>query len=152
MSFSKSLIKLMDGKAEMVKLGAVAGYRIKEQPLWQSRPAGNLNFGNAMMCVSDFDRFERHLSETKYDVIHFNFGLNDPKTVLEIIEAILAVAGRPDLEPIILNQPLHEIHHQYLDSEKARRLLGWEPQWTLEAGLWETLAWYREFFAEEGAG
>ena len=59
------------------ELGAVAGYRIKEQPLWQGRPAGYLNFGNAMMCVSDFDRFERHLSETKYDVIHFNFGLND---------------------------------------------------------------------------
>lgn len=75
--YSKPLMKLMEGKAEMVKLGAVAGYRIKEQPLWQGRPAGNLNFGNAMMCVSDFDRFERHLSETKYDVIHFNFGLND---------------------------------------------------------------------------
>ena len=75
--YSKPLIKLMEGKAEMVNLGAVAGYRIKEQPLWQRRPAGNLNFGNAMMCVSDFDRFERHLAETKYDVIHFNFGLND---------------------------------------------------------------------------
>ncbi len=75
--YTTSLIKLMDGKAEMVKLGAVAGYRIKEQPLWQGRPAGYLNFGNAMMCVSDFDRFKRHLEETKYDVIHFNFGLND---------------------------------------------------------------------------
>jgi lysophospholipase L1-like esterase len=75
--YTKSLTKLMEGKAELVKLGAVAGYRIKKQPIWQGRPAGYLNFGNAMMCVSDFDRFERHLSETKYDVIHFNFGLND---------------------------------------------------------------------------
>jgi CDP-glucose 4,6-dehydratase len=79
----------------------------------------------------------------------FNFGLNDPKTVLEIVEAVLEVAGHPDLEPIILNEPLHEIRHQYLNSDKARRLLGWEPQWTLEAGLRETLNWYREFFAEE---
>lgn len=79
----------------------------------------------------------------------FNFGLNDPKTVLEVVEAILEVAGRPDLEPIILNEPLHEIRHQYLDSTKARRLLGWEPEWTLEAGLRETLNWYRGFFAEE---
>lgn len=75
--YSKPLMKLLDGKAELVKLGAVAGYRIKKQPLWQGRPAGYLNFGNAMMCVSDFDRFKRHLDETKYDVIHFNFGLND---------------------------------------------------------------------------
>ncbi len=75
--YSKPLMKLLDGKAEVIKLGAVAGYRIKKQPIWQGRPAGYLNFGNAMMCVSDFDRFKRHLSETKYDVIHFNFGLND---------------------------------------------------------------------------
>jgi len=69
--------------------------------------------------------------------------------VLEVVEAILEMAGRPDLEPIILDQPLHEIRHQYLDSEKARRLLGWEPQWTLKAGLRETLDWYQDFFAEE---
>ncbi len=75
--YTNPLTKLLEGKAELVKLGAVAGYRIKKQPLWQGRPAGYLNFGNAMMCVSDFDRFKRHLSETKYDVIHFNFGLND---------------------------------------------------------------------------
>jgi len=75
--YSKHLIKLLDGKADVTKLGSVAGYRIKKQPLWQGRPAGYLNFGNAMMCVSDFDRFKRHLSETRYDVVHFNFGLND---------------------------------------------------------------------------
>ena len=75
--YTKPLTKLLEGKVELVKLGAVAGYRIKKQPLWQGRPAGYLNFGNALMCVSDFDRFKRHLSETKYDVIHFNFGLND---------------------------------------------------------------------------
>jgi len=75
--YSKSLIKFLDGKADVTKLGSVAGYRIKKQPLWQGKPAGYLNFGNAMMCVSDFDRFKRHLSEIRYDVIHFNFGLND---------------------------------------------------------------------------
>jgi lysophospholipase L1-like esterase/pimeloyl-ACP methyl ester carboxylesterase len=75
--YTKPLTKLLEGKVELVKLGAVAGYRIKKQPLWQGRPAGYLNFGNALMCVSDFDRFKRHLSETKYDMIHFNFGLND---------------------------------------------------------------------------
>lgn len=92
-----------------------------------------------------------HLDDPAIQGQAFNFGLNDPKTVLEVVEAILEVTGRPDLEPIILNEPLHEIRHQYLNSDKARRLLGWEPQWTLEAGLRETLAWYREFFAEENA-
>jgi CDP-glucose 4,6-dehydratase len=99
--------------------------------------------------VSAYILLAEHLDDPTIQGQAFNFGLNDPKTVLEIMEAILEVAGRPDLELIILNQPLHEIRHQYLDSTNARQLLGWEPQWTLEAGLRETLAWYREFFAEE---
>jgi len=78
----------------------------------------------------------------------FNFGLDDPKTVLEVVQAILDVAGCPDLEPMILGEAAHEIQHQYLDSSKARRLLGWEPKWILGEGLRETLAWYRDFFAE----
>jgi len=75
----------------------------------------------------------------------FNFGLNDPKTVLEMVQAICIVTGCTDLEPIILNEATHEIPHQYLDSSKARRLLGWEPAWSLEEGLQKTVAWYRDF-------
>ena len=76
--YSKPLIKLLDGKAEMVRLGAVATYRIKKEAFWHSNGiAKSLDFGSAKACIADFERFERHLSETKYDVIHFNFGLND---------------------------------------------------------------------------
>jgi len=76
--YSGPLIKLLDGKAEVVKLGAVAGYRIKKEAFWHSGGlAKNLDFGSAKACIADFERFERHLSENQYDVIHFNFGLND---------------------------------------------------------------------------
>jgi len=76
--YSKSLVKALDGKAEVVKLGAVATYRIQKEAFWHSSgTAKGLDFGSAKACVVDFERFERHLSETKYDCIHFNFGLND---------------------------------------------------------------------------
>ena len=76
--YSKSLIKALDGKAEVVRLGAVATYRIQQQAFWHSSGiAKNLDFGSAKACIADFERFQRHLSETRYDVIHFNFGLND---------------------------------------------------------------------------
>jgi CDP-glucose 4,6-dehydratase len=39
----------------------------------------------------------------------------------------------------------NEIQDQYLDSAKAGRILGWEPQFTLESALKETMNWYREF-------
>jgi len=76
--YSKSLTKALDGKAEVVKLGAVATYRIQQQAFWHSNGvAKSLDFGSAKACIADSERFERHLSETKYDVIHFNSGLND---------------------------------------------------------------------------
>jgi CDP-glucose 4,6-dehydratase len=76
----------------------------------------------------------------------FNFGMDDPKTVLEITQAIVDISDYPDLKPIILNQVSHEITKQYLASDKAHRLLGWRAQHAMDAGLRETLAWYREFF------
>ncbi len=76
--YAKSLAPLMEGKAELVKLGAVATYRLNKEAFWHSSgQAKALDFGSAKACIADFERFERHLSENKYDVIHFNFGLND---------------------------------------------------------------------------
>ncbi len=76
----------------------------------------------------------------------FNFGMDNPQTVLAITQAIIAISDRPDLQPVVLNQASHEIVKQYLASDKAHRLLGWQAQHSLEAGLRKTLAWYREFF------
>ena len=75
----------------------------------------------------------------------FNFGMDDPQSVLGIVEAIIAVSDHPELEPIVLANAPNEIQAQYLDSSKARRMLGWGSNYSLEDGLRETLAWYREF-------
>jgi CDP-glucose 4,6-dehydratase len=76
----------------------------------------------------------------------FNFGMDDPKTVLEITQAIIGISDYPQIKPVVLNQASHEIVKQYLASEKAHRLLGWRAQYSLEEGLRHTLNWYREFF------
>lgn len=78
----------------------------------------------------------------------FNFGDDSPLTVLEIVREVLEASGRSDLEPLILNEAKHEIHSQYLDSGKARRMLGWKPAYSLREGVRETVAWYRRFFEE----
>lgn len=77
----------------------------------------------------------------------FNFGADRPITVLEMVNAIIRISVHPDLEPIILNEASNEIQDQYLSSEKAERVLGWEPQYSLENSLRETMEWYREFLA-----
>jgi CDP-glucose 4,6-dehydratase len=74
----------------------------------------------------------------------FNFGHNRPLTVCEMVERILALCGRADLTPEILGAASGEIPHQYLDSSRARAMLGWEPRFSLDEGLKRTIAWYRQ--------
>ena len=73
----------------------------------------------------------------------FNFSLEVRLTVLELVQKVLAMMGREDLEPIVQNIASAEIREQYMTVEKAGRMLGWMPTYTLEAGLKETIEWYR---------
>lgn len=75
----------------------------------------------------------------------FNFGMDQPKSVLEVVQAIIDISDYPDIEPIILSEAPNEIQAQYLSSEKAGRILGWEPAHTLSEALGETMAWYKRF-------
>ena len=76
----------------------------------------------------------------------WNFGPypRDNRTVGEILERLrdhwptLAWAVNPDPQ-------LHEAGLLYLDSTKARQLLGWRPVWELEDGLHATAVWYQHF-------
>jgi len=78
----------------------------------------------------------------------FNFSNEIHMTVLELTKKILEIMDREDLKPAVLNQGNNEIKNQYLSAEKARTVLGWKPNYTLEQGLKETIAWYKEFFSK----
>ena len=75
----------------------------------------------------------------------FNFSGEQPWNVLDITKKIQEIMGCEHLEPIILNQASAEIRDQYLDSNKAKRMLNWAPLYSLEKGLTETIEWYKEF-------
>jgi CDP-glucose 4,6-dehydratase len=77
----------------------------------------------------------------------FNFSNETQITVLDLARKISAIMGST-LEPDVRNEASNEIRHQYLSAEKARRMLGWKPQFTIDSGLERTVAWYREFLAE----
>ncbi len=74
----------------------------------------------------------------------FNFSHEAPATALAVVERILALMGS-DLDPDIRDEATHEIREQFLDSARARDLLGWAPRFTLDEGLRRTIAWYEEF-------
>ncbi|HKA04363.1 MAG TPA: NAD-dependent epimerase/dehydratase family protein [Acidimicrobiales bacterium] len=76
----------------------------------------------------------------------FNFSLEQPLTVLEVVATVLRLMGST-LTPEVLGAPTHDIPRQYLSAVKARDRLGWQPRIGFEAGLLETIDWYRAALA-----
>jgi CDP-glucose 4,6-dehydratase len=75
----------------------------------------------------------------------FNFSPESRVTVLELVQLITRLMNRTDLAPDVQNTAQGEIRSQYLSAEKAARLLQWQPSFSLEDGLRETIGWYREY-------
>lgn len=79
----------------------------------------------------------------------FNFAPGSPIAVTAIVGQLQHLLGREDLGPVIQNRARAEIDKQHLSSKKARRVLGWAPQYTLEQGLAATIPWYVDFLGAE---
>jgi len=82
----------------------------------------------------------------------FNFSNDKPINVKDLVDIILDLMKRQDLEPVILNEASNEIKYQYLSSDKARALLDWKPNYSMEQGLEETIQWYMGYFSDFSAG
>ena len=80
----------------------------------------------------------------------FNFSNESPLTVLGLVGVIQKLMDAGHLEPDVRDVAEGEIRSQYLSAAKARKRLGWVPEFDLEAGLRETIAWYREFLERTG--
>jgi|SRR5208282_3243860 len=80
----------------------------------------------------------------------FNFSNESQVSVLEMVDLLLRKMNST-LQPVVLNQASNEIRHQFLSAERARTMLNWQPQFTLDSGLDRTLAWYRDFLSAPAA-
>jgi CDP-glucose 4,6-dehydratase len=74
----------------------------------------------------------------------FNFSNELQVTVSDLVERILRIMDSP-LRPDVRNEAVNEIPRQYLDAGKARRVLNWHPDFSLDEGLSRTVSWYRRF-------
>jgi dTDP-L-rhamnose 4-epimerase len=72
----------------------------------------------------------------------FNIGSGQSASVLEIAARLAAVLDADDIIPEITgNYRVGDIRHCFADISLAQRVLGYEPQITLEAGLMELAGW-----------
>ena len=73
----------------------------------------------------------------------YNIGAENERPNLEVVRAILRLAGRDEsLIRHVPDRPGHDRRYA-MDSSKIRHDLGWRPRHVFEAGLEQTVAWYR---------
>jgi CDP-glucose 4,6-dehydratase len=76
---------------------------------------------------------------------NFGPGLDGNRSVLDVLHAIKAQWKGMKWNVTESAQP-HEAALLYLDSAKARAMLGWTPIWDFEASIAKTCEWYRTWF------
>ncbi len=72
----------------------------------------------------------------------YNVGGNNERTNIEITDYILKALGKPDsLKRYVTDRPGHDRRYA-IDSTKIKRELGWEPGFSFEQAMAETVDWY----------
>jgi CDP-glucose 4,6-dehydratase len=100
-------------------------------------------------AVNAYIYLAEQMTEVSCEGQAFNFGTEQPLSVFELVQRILELTGRTDLEPEILDDVSAEIREQYLDCTKARKVLGWQPSYSVNQGLRETIAWYESWLQRD---
>lgn len=74
----------------------------------------------------------------------YNIGGNNEKANIEIVKLIIGTLGKSeDLIKYVKDRPGHDRRYA-IDNTKITSELGWEPAYTFEEGMKETIQWYLE--------
>lgn len=74
----------------------------------------------------------------------YNIGGNNEKPNIEIVKTILKELGKSEsLITFVKDRPGHDRRYA-IDASKIKNELGWEPSYTFEKGIVETIRWYVE--------
>ncbi|HDR7783299.1 MULTISPECIES: dTDP-glucose 4,6-dehydratase [Bacillus] len=72
----------------------------------------------------------------------YNIGGNNEKTNLDVVEQIISLLGKTKEDIAYVTDRLGHDRRYAIDAQKMKNELGWEPQYTFEQGLKETVEWY----------
>lgn len=98
-----------------------------------------------VLYVDDFARAIRLMLESadiKYDV--FNIGSGTKITVGDVVDLVLNLTAFGPEKLIYREDRPSTMKVRALDCSKAKRVLRWEPQYTAEQGIKETIRWWVE--------
>jgi CDP-glucose 4,6-dehydratase len=127
--------------------GTIRSLLARERPIIRSDGTLVRDYVYVREVVEAYLTLAEHVHRPEVRGEAFNFSAGEPSSVLQVVEAIgVAMGVRPD--PDIRGEAVAEISRQYLSSERARTVLGWNAGFPLAKGLTETVAWYRDFLAD----
>jgi CDP-glucose 4,6-dehydratase len=125
--------------------GTIRSFLMQESPIIRS----DGKFVRDYVYVKDVSRFylqvAEHLESRKLAGQAFNYSLQEPVSVLEIVKKIATLMECQHLKPKIMNTARGEIHSQWLSSKKLRKAIPLSKEYSLDDGLAETIDWYKEF-------
>ncbi len=127
--------------------GTIKSILNNERPIIRSDGTPIRDYIYVLDAVAAYIALAEQLDRKEVAGEAFNFGTQEPISVLDLVKKIIATAGKK-VEPQILNQAKNELQAQYLDWTKAKNVLGWKPKHGLDDGLKETVEWYRKFFGD----
>jgi GDP-L-fucose synthase len=94
--------------------------------------------------VSDLARACLSLVEKHATCDPVNIGYGKVVRIKEIVDIILKAAGHAKARVVFNSSRPTAIPFRMVDTSKAKRLLGFEPQISLEDGLKDTVSWYQD--------
>ncbi len=125
--------------------GTIRSLLSGQQPVIRSDGSFRRDYLYVADAVRGYLMLAERLTEPEVRGQPFNLGSGCPVSALDVVRTIVALSGHPEWEPIILNEVKHEIQDEYLSPDKAALAVGWQPQYSLEAGLEEAMRWYRAY-------
>jgi len=97
--------------------------------------------------ISAYDlvlKYEKSLREP------INIGTGKEIKILELANKVIELAGkRGKIKPVHVSPRPGEVRRLVADYSKAKKLLGWEPKYTLDGGLRKFIDWYKNYRYEE---
>jgi UDP-glucose 4-epimerase len=79
-----------------------------------------------------------------------NFGTGDEISITDLANMIITMAGKQDkLRPVYIEPRMGEVKRLIANANKAKELLGWEPDYKFKDGLCSFVDWYGQYGFEE---
>ncbi len=110
-------------------------------------PGATRPWQHVLDCLSGYLLLGQKMLEGKREAADaWNFG-PDQESNVQVVDMLRRIK---DLWPEVSWQcdqgPVeHEANYLYLDSSKSRKLLGWQPVWSLQEALEATIEWYKSY-------